>query len=61
MINGALKGVDQLCHGRENRAVVVGDFAVSGLCEPALDGFSAIGDPLCESRCFARRGYARNN
>jgi hypothetical protein len=27
----------QLCDRRENRAVVVGQFAVSGLCEPALD------------------------
>jgi hypothetical protein len=39
MRDGALQGVDQLCDGGEDRAVVIGQFAGSGLCEPALDGF----------------------
>jgi hypothetical protein len=39
MRDGALQGVDQLGHGGEDRAVVVVQLVVSGLCEPALDGF----------------------
>jgi len=37
--NGALQSVDQLGHGGDDRAAVVGQLAVSGLCEPAFDGF----------------------
>jgi hypothetical protein len=42
MRDGALQRVDQLGDG-EDRAVVVGQFAVSGLCEPRLMVFSGIG------------------
>jgi hypothetical protein len=36
MRDGALEGVDQLGHSREDWAVVVGQFAVSGLSERRL-------------------------
>jgi hypothetical protein len=40
--DGALQGVDQLGHGGEDRAFVVGQLADSGFCEPALDRFLSI-------------------
>jgi hypothetical protein len=41
--NGALERVDQLGDGREDRAVVVGQFGISSVCQPTFDGFSGIG------------------
>ena len=49
---GAQRGVDQLGQGGEDRAVVVGQFAVAGLCEPALDSFRGLLSRLPLNRGF---------